>query len=88
MSLVESEENIKVVVRVRPTNDDEKNRGETSCVRCSSSGLSHSPSQSYVEEEEDEHDEVLVRVGPHDAQVYNCTRCFHPKVSQKHFLPI
>eukprot|EP00605_Chrysophyceae_sp_TOSAG23-4_P001343 GSChrysophyteH1.ASY1.ANO1.1460.1 assembled CDS len=72
MSLVESEENIKVVVRVRPTNDEEKNRGETSCVRCSSS-------------EEDEHDEVLVRVGPHDAQVYNCTRCFHPKVSQKHF---
>jgi len=87
MSRVQEEENIKVVVRIRPINDKEKSKGETSCVRCSSSSVMRSPGQSYSEtqDEDNEADEVMVRVGPHDAQVYNCNRVFHPNVTQRFF---
>ena len=63
------EENIKVVVRVRPLHHGEQQRGEISCVR------SAGP----------EGREVQVRMGPMEAQVYSCNRCFPADTSQSTF---
>ena len=78
MAMVQAEENIKVVIRIRPINEMEKGRGETSCVR-------GNKAESSEGDDDFEHNEVQVRVGPHDAHVYNCNRCFHPEVTQTNF---
>jgi hypothetical protein len=53
------EENVKVVVRVRPMQTMEKKNGDIPCVKASDDGK-----------------EVQVKVGPLDAQVYKCNKCF------------
>lgn len=59
------EENVRVVVRIRPMQTDEKKNGDVPCVKAISDG-----------------DEVEVKVGPLDAQVYRCHRCFNPETAQ------
>ena len=69
MLLVDAEENIKVVVRIRPLQQNEINKGETSCVRANG----------------EENRDCQVRMGPLDAQVYKCNKCFPPDTLQDTF---
>ena len=69
MSLVQEEENIKVVVRIRPTNEAEREAGEEVCVRATG----------------DDNRSVQVSMGPMDAHLYRCNRCFAPDTSQQDF---
>ena len=97
MSLVQEEENIQVVVRIRPINDKEKSSGEVPCVRSMHSSpvaaylgddsptTSWSRTEATAAEEGGLLNEVQVRTGPHDAHVYNCNRCFPPSTSQHQF---
>lgn len=62
------EENVHVVVRIRPMQANEKKNGDVPCVKGVSSGK-----------------EVQVKVGPLDAQVYRCHRCFNPETTQASF---
>jgi len=66
--MVDEEENIKVAVRIRPLQQGEASRGETSCVKVGADGR-----------------EVQVRMGPLDAHVYQCNRCFSPETTQDTF---
>lgn len=66
--MVDEEENIKVAVRIRPLQQGEASRGETSCVRAGSDGR-----------------EVQVKMGPLDAHIYRCNKCFPPETSQEAF---
>jgi hypothetical protein len=62
------EENIQVVVRIRPMQAEEKKSGDVPCVKAVNEGR-----------------EVQVKVGPLDAQVYRCNRCFNPETNQQEF---
>lgn len=62
------EENVNVVVRIRPMQAHEKKNGDVPCVKAEKSGK-----------------EVQVKVGPLDAQVYRCHRCFNAETSQSDF---
>ena len=62
------EENISVVVRIRPLQSFEKENGETSCVKAASGGK-----------------EVHVKVGPQEAQVFSCNKCFGKETKQTPF---
>ncbi len=62
------EENVNVVVRIRPMQAHEKKNGDVPCVKGEKSGK-----------------EVQVKVGPLDAQVYRCHRCFNAETSQSDF---
>lgn len=63
------EENIKVVVRIRPINKEEEDRGESSCVRSAGDG----------------DNEVQIRMSSYDAHTYRCNKCFAPTTSQQAF---
>lgn len=65
---VGEEEAIRVSVRIRPLQQGEASKGETSCVRVGGDGR-----------------EVQVRMGPLDAHVYSCNRCFGPETTQENF---
>ena len=69
MSLVKEEEAINVVVRIRPTNQTEVAAGETQCVKATGT----------------DNNEVQVKLGPMDAHVYSCNRCFPPETTQEEF---
>ena len=70
MSIVDEEENIKVVVRIRPLNEEELENGEKSVV--------HSTG--------DLNNEVQVRLSSLDAHNYRCNRVFpSSQKSQKDF---
>jgi hypothetical protein len=62
------EENINVVVRIRPMQLNEKKNNDIPCVKAEKSGK-----------------EVQVKVGPLDAQVYRCHRCFDAETTQAEF---
>jgi len=66
--MVDEEENIRVAVRIRPLQQGEASRGETSCVTAGADGR-----------------EVQVRMGPLDAHIYRCNRCFPPETTQQIF---
>jgi hypothetical protein len=62
------EENVKVVVRIRPLQLNEKKDGDISCANSIQNGK-----------------EVQIKVGPLEAQIYKCNRCFPTETSQSEF---
>ena len=68
------EENINVVIRVRPLRSHEKEKGETSCVKIRDRvGTAGGAPISQ---------EVQVSLGPLEAQVFSCKKCFSSNTSQ------
>lgn len=62
------EENVQVVVRIRPMQTEEKKSGDIPCVKALNEGR-----------------EVQIKIGPLDAQIYRCNRCFSTETSQIEF---
>lgn len=70
-SSIAAEEKVNVVVRIRPMQGHEIAKGQSTAVR----GTSNAQLKNEVE----------VKVGPEDAQLFRCSKCFSHSVSQTEF---
>ena len=82
------EENIDVVIRVRPLQKHEENRGESSCVkireRATTSTLQdRTGTKTSSQQDTLKTQELQVSLGPLEAQVFACKKCFPNHTSQE-----
>jgi hypothetical protein len=79
------EENIDVIVRVRPLQRHEKERGDVSSVKIRERAVTKHQEErgrSDIQENLVKMQELQVSVGPLEAQIFSCKRCFPVDASQ------
>jgi hypothetical protein len=79
------EENIDVIVRVRPLQRIEKERGDVSCIKIRDRAITRQQDERSDSEHQDtssKTQELQVSIGPLEAQIFSCKRCFPVEASQ------